>query len=64
MLSVKFQEDMPLQMFVFPVNKQAKLPEAFQKHVQIPDQPAVMDPQQISKNRDAWIQAWDTVVLR
>jgi thiamine transport system substrate-binding protein len=64
MLSVKFQEDMPLQMFVFPVNKQAKLPEAYQKHVQIPDQPATMDPQVISKNRDAWIQAWDQVVLR
>jgi thiamine transport system substrate-binding protein len=64
MLSVPFQEDMPLQMFVFPVNQQARLPDAFQKHVQIPDQPAVMDPQQISKNRDAWIQAWDMTVLR
>jgi thiamine transport system substrate-binding protein len=64
MLSKQFQEDMPLQMFVFPVNKQAKLPEAFQKHVQLPDQPARMDSQQIAKNRDAWIQAWDTTVLR
>jgi thiamine transport system substrate-binding protein len=64
MLSVPFQEDMPLQMFVFPVNKQAKLPEAFQKHVQIPAQPALLDPQVIAKNRDAWIQAWDITVLR
>ena len=64
LLSVKFQEDMPLQMFVFPVNEQAQLPESFQKHVQIPDQPAVIAPERISQNRDAWIQAWNEVVLR
>lgn len=64
LLSVQFQEDMPLQMFVYPVNEQARLPEAFQKHVQIPDQPAVITSEEISRNRDAWIQAWDEVVLR
>jgi thiamine transport system substrate-binding protein len=64
MLSKTFQEDMPLQMFVFPVNQQAQLPEAFQKHIQIPDQPAAVDSQLIAKSRDAWIQAWDETVLR
>lgn len=64
LLSVEFQEDMPLQMFVFPVNRQAQLPEPFQNHVQIPDQPAAIDPEMIARNRDAWIQAWDEVVLR
>lgn len=64
MLSVPFQEDMPLQMFVFPVNQQAKLPDVFVENVQIPEQPATLDPETISKNRDAWIQSWDEVVLR
>ncbi len=64
MLSVPFQEDMPLQMFVFPVNQQAKLPDVFVENVQIPEQPAMLDPETISKNRDAWIQSWDEVVLR
>ncbi|WP_345325911.1 thiamine ABC transporter substrate-binding protein [Candidatus Villigracilis proximus] len=32
MLSQKFQEDMPLNMFVYPVNKNAKLPEVFVKY--------------------------------
>jgi thiamine transport system substrate-binding protein len=64
MLSETFQEDMPLQMFVFPVNQNAKLPEVFQKHAQIPDQPATLDPDLISKNRSAWIEAWDQAVLR
>ena len=36
MLSKAFQEDLPLQMFVFPVNPQAKLAEAFTKFLQQP----------------------------
>jgi len=64
MLGKEFQEDMPLQMFVFPVNQQAQLPEAFQKFIQIPDQPAMISPEKIAQNRDAWIQAWTDVVLR
>lgn len=64
MLGVSFQEDMPLQMFVFPVNSQAKLPEAFTKYVQIPAKPATLDPAQIDANREAWINAWTEVVLK
>lgn len=64
MLGKTFQEDMPLQMFVFPVNRLAQLPESFQQYAQIPEQPATLDPQRISKNRDAWIQAWTKTVLR
>ncbi len=64
MLSVPFQEDMPLQMFVFPVNPDAQLPEVFQKYVQIPEQPATMDIQTIAQNRDQWIKDWQAVVLQ
>jgi len=64
MLSVPFQEDMPLQMFVFPVNPNASLPEAFQKYAQIPDQPAELDPELIAANRQRWIEAWTEAVLR
>lgn len=64
MLSPTFQEDMPLQMFVYPVNQTAVLPEPFQQHSQSPEQPAALDSDQIAENRDAWIQAWDEAVLR
>jgi thiamine transport system substrate-binding protein len=64
MLSVKFQEDMPLQMFVFPVNPQAKLPDEFIKYAQIPKNPATLSPDDIAKNRDAWIQSWTEAVLQ
>ncbi|MCS7179140.1 MAG: thiamine ABC transporter substrate-binding protein [Anaerolineae bacterium] len=64
MLSVRFQEDMPLQMFVFPVNPQAKLPEAFVRYAQIPEQPARLDPAVIAAHREQWIQAWTETVLK
>ena len=64
MLSKQFQEDMPLQMFVYPVNLDAALPGAFVKFAQIPDQPAEMNPDNIAANRDQWIQAWTDTVIR
>ncbi|MHB1385186.1 MAG: thiamine ABC transporter substrate-binding protein, partial [Bellilinea sp.] len=62
MLSVPFQEDMPLQMFVFPVQPEAQMPEEFVKYAQIPEQPAALGPQVISDNRQAWIDAWRETV--
>jgi len=64
MLDRRFQEDMPLQMFVFPVNREAQLPEAFVKYAQIPEKPATLDPALIAEKREAWIEAWTEVVLR
>lgn len=63
MLSKTFQEDMPLQMFVYPVNQNATLPEEFLKYAQIPDQPATLDPAEISANRQAWLEAWTDAIL-
>jgi thiamine transport system substrate-binding protein len=62
-LSKQFQEDMPLQMFVYPVNPDAKLPDAFVKYAQIPDKPATLPTDEIAKNRQAWVQAWTEAVL-
>jgi len=64
MLSREFQEDMPLQMFVYPVNPDAVLPETFTKYAQTPEQPASLNPDVIAAKRDEWIQAWTDVVLK
>lgn len=64
MLGEQFQEDMPLQMFVFPVNQNADLPDEFVQYAQIPDQPAELDPAKIAANREQWIEAWTETVLR
>ena len=58
MLSQKFQEDMPLNMFVYPVNKNAQLPEVFTNFAQIAESPAALSTAEIASNRDAWIEAW------
>jgi thiamine transport system substrate-binding protein len=64
MLSRTFQEDMPLQMFVYPVLKDAELPDVFTKYSVVPEKPATVDIDELDKNREAWIQAWTETVLR
>lgn len=63
MLDRSFQEDIPLQMFVFPANQQAELPEVFVKFSATPGQPAYVAPEAIEQNREAWIRAWTETVL-
>jgi len=64
MLSVPFQEDLPLQMYVFPVNSEAGLDEIFARYLAIPEHPAFVSPEAIAANRETWIEAWTETVLR
>lgn len=64
MLSKKFQEDMPLNMFVYPVLNGATLPEVFVKHSAKVESPVIMSPDEIDKNRDAVIKSWTEVVVK
>lgn len=64
MLGERFQEDIPLRMFVFPVNQNAELPEEFVLYSDVADQPAELSPADIDANREAWIDAWLDTVLR
>ena len=64
MLSEQFQEDVPLQMFVYPVNPNADLPDEFVEYAQAPEQTASLSPEEIAANRNRWIQEWTEAVLR
>ncbi|MBN1230532.1 MAG: thiamine ABC transporter substrate-binding protein [Anaerolineales bacterium] len=64
MLSTTVQEDIPLQMYVFPVNTNAALDETFVNYLESPENPIVLTYQQISENREAWINEWTEAVLR
>ncbi|MGP8298809.1 thiamine ABC transporter substrate-binding protein [Streptomyces inhibens] len=64
LLSKKFQEDVPLQMFVNPARKDAKVPELFTKYGATIDQPATLAPETITKNREQWIKQWSSLVLK
>jgi thiamine transport system substrate-binding protein len=64
MLSKPFQEDVPLQMFVYPASSKAAVPDLFGKFAPIPTQPAQVDPKVIEDKRDTWIQRWTQIVLK
>lgn len=64
MLDTTFQEDIPLQMFVFPANPKAVLPEVFQKYAVVAEEPATVSPEDIEAKRDTWIEAWTNTVIR
>lgn len=64
LLDTPFQQEIPLQMFMFPANKNARLPEVFTKHARLASRPVILDPEVIAKRRDAWIQAWTETVLQ
>lgn len=62
MLSLEFQEDMPLNMFVFPARSDASLPSLFSEFATIPEHPETMDPALIDQHREEWIQQWTEIV--
>lgn len=61
MLSAPFQEDMPLNMFVFPAVESAALPQVFVENVAVPEQTVTIPPDEIEANRERWIAEWTDV---
>ena len=64
MLGVPYQEDLPLNQFVYPISPQAQLPEAFTKWSSVAQGPANLAPDAIAANRDRWIEEWTNKVLK
>jgi len=63
LLSIPVQEDIPLNMFVYPANSRAKLPEVFTDFSPVPVAPIEVGVETIEQNRDTWINEW-TDILR
>lgn len=64
MLRPAFQDEIPLSMFVFPVSAAATLPQEFVDHVELADDPHIIDPAEVELNRDRWTDRWVEIVLR
>lgn len=64
LLSVEAQNDIPWNMFVFPVNEQATPPPEFVEFSLIPDDPLTLPSEEIEANREAWIEEWTDIVVR
>ncbi len=64
LLSKKFQEDMPLNMFVYPVREGAQVPPEFVKFGPQAKDPETLDPAKIADHRDQWVKSWTSLVLK
>ena len=64
MLSKRFQDDIPLNMYVYPVIDNATLPEVFEQYAQTPtpQQIATLPPEEVQTNLAEWLDAWTQVV--
>ena len=58
----RFQRELPLTLFVYPVNDSVELPEVFTKFAVIPDEPFTMEPDRIDRNRRQWQDEWSEIV--
>ncbi|HHO56852.1 MAG TPA: thiamine ABC transporter substrate-binding protein [Trueperaceae bacterium] len=64
MLSKGFQEDIPLNMFVYPVNENAAIPKEFELYSKKPtsEQIAKLDSEYIEEHLRTWLRDWTAVV--
>jgi thiamine transport system substrate-binding protein len=61
MLSVEFQETIPLTWFVFPANRDAELPEVFTENTTVPENPVRFAYEGLA-DREEWIAQWVSVM--
>jgi thiamine transport system substrate-binding protein len=64
MVSRRFQEDMPLQMFVNPVARGAQVPPVYAEFAVRPANPHTIPSDTIGAQRDAWIEEWTDIAVR
>ena len=62
--SERFQQELPLTLFVYPIDPAVRLPEVFTKFAVVPDDPYTLDPADIAANREQWQDEWNGIVLR
>lgn len=63
LLGEEFQEDIPLNMLMYPALASADLPDEFLVHTLVPTDPLTIDPAAIEANRLRWTEEWAAVVL-
>ena len=62
MVSPTFQQILPENMYVFPVDDSVALPPEWQQFAELADEPLELDPQTVAENRETWLREWEDVV--
>jgi thiamine transport system substrate-binding protein len=60
LFSPTVQNDIPENMYVFPVNAKATLPAGWE-NVQVAENPWFIDPADIDANREEWLKVWAAI---
>ncbi|SDS07805.1 thiamine transport system substrate-binding protein [Paraoerskovia marina] len=63
LVSRTVQEDIPGQMYMYPVDGDAALPDEWARFAPLADDPFDVDPAEISAHRGDWIETWTATVL-
>ena len=62
--SAAFQQEIALNLFVWPARTDVALPREFTEFADVADTPLTVDPAEIEANREAWVDEWTQIVLR
>ena len=63
LIDQSFQNELPLNLFVYPARTDAVLPPEFTKFAVVASSPLTIDPADIAANRQQWQDEWTTIVL-
>lgn len=63
LLSPELQQTLPETAYMYPVDPDVPLPESFQKHGALAENPIPVDPVVVARDRDTWISEWTDTVL-
>ena len=63
LFSVDVQNDIPENMYVFPVNAAADLPEGWLNFAAVAEDPFVVEPAEIDANRERWLSEWAAIAI-
>jgi thiamine transport system substrate-binding protein len=64
LISSRFQNELPLNLFVYPARTDATLPAEFTKFAVVAAHPFTIAPAEIAAKRQEWQDEWTTIVLR
>ena len=58
MLDTDFQTSLPEEMYMYPVDDAVAVPEAWEQHAELADEPLTADLTEVAENREAWLNTW------
>jgi len=64
MLGTEFQEQLPDQMYVFPVDKAATLPPVWARYAKVASDPWSVPAEDITAHRTGWLRQWRDLTSR